>query len=287
MSENWPERIARYLWVDRGLSSSPVRAFGLEWDSTRQAIAIPIEDRLKYHRADRTTGPKMWWADLTDAQRAQPTPPFPSWNDLRDPDCELVVEGEFDAMVAIANGVLAVTGTLGASTFTPEWAEAITSRGRPITIIYDHDEAGDKGAVIAADAITRAGGTALIAKWPNDRPRGWDATDHFRSSGSPEEFRAILAGAKPYEQTHPLTAFDADEVGRRFGEEPPPDQPDSGPVVVRLDSVEPEDVSWLWPGRVPVGKLTLIVGDPGLGKSTLTLYIAACVSIGRPLPDPE
>jgi len=49
--------------------------------------------------------------------------------------------------------------------------------------------------------------------------------------------------------------------------------------------VKPEPIRWLWPGRVPLGKLTLIVGDPGLGKSFLTLDLAARVSAGEPWPD--
>ena len=36
-----------------------------------------------------------------------------------------------------------------------------------------------------------------------------------------------------------------------------------------------EEVQWLWPGRIPIGKVTLLVGDPGNGKSLLALDIAA------------
>jgi len=32
-----------------------------------------------------------------------------------------------------------------------------------------------------------------------------------------------------------------------------------------------QKLRWLWPGRVPLGKLTLFAGDPGLGKSLVTL----------------
>lgn len=46
-----------------------------------------------------------------------------------------------------------------------------------------------------------------------------------------------------------------------------------------------EQLDWLWPGRVPLGKLTLLAGDPGLGKSFVTLDMAARVSQGRPWPD--
>lgn len=52
-----------------------------------------------------------------------------------------------------------------------------------------------------------------------------------------------------------------------------------------LSEVEPERVSWLWPGRIPLGKLSLIDGDPGTGKSGITGDLAARVSAGLPLPD--
>src|SRR5437879_1327567 len=59
----------------------------------------------------------------------------------------------------------------------------------------------------------------------------------------------------------------------------------SAAVVVRLHQVEPQSVSWLWPGRIPLGKLTILDGDPGLGKSTLALDLAARVSRGAAMPD--
>ncbi|MDP6582331.1 MAG: AAA family ATPase, partial [Vicinamibacterales bacterium] len=58
-------------------------------------------------------------------------------------------------------------------------------------------------------------------------------------------------------------------------------------VGVLLSDVTPERVEWLWLGRIPSGKVTLIDGDPGLGKSALTTDLAARVSTGRPMPDGE
>jgi AAA domain len=52
-----------------------------------------------------------------------------------------------------------------------------------------------------------------------------------------------------------------------------------------LSLAKAEPVEWLWPRHIPRGKLTLIDGDPGLGKSTLTLDLAARVTTGRPMPD--
>ncbi len=52
-----------------------------------------------------------------------------------------------------------------------------------------------------------------------------------------------------------------------------------------FSAIKSERVIWLWPARIPLGKLTLIAGDPGLGKSMLTAFIAATVSTGRVWPD--
>jgi len=49
--------------------------------------------------------------------------------------------------------------------------------------------------------------------------------------------------------------------------------------------VKPEAVQWLWPNRIPLGKLVLFVGAPGLGKSFASLDIIAHLSDGRSWPD--
>ncbi len=69
---------------------------------------------------------------------------------------------------------------------------------------------------------------------------------------------------------------------------PPPDPaPSTGgqPKGVRcMADIKPEPVRWLWPGYLAAGKLALLVGDPGLGKSTLTCEIVARFSRGEALP---
>lgn len=57
------------------------------------------------------------------------------------------------------------------------------------------------------------------------------------------------------------------------------------PVIVRLDTVTPRKVLWLWHHGIPRGKLTLLAGDGGIGKSLLTMDLAQRVSSGRPWPD--
>jgi putative DNA primase/helicase len=57
--------------------------------------------------------------------------------------------------------------------------------------------------------------------------------------------------------------------------------------AIRFSELAPQKVRWLWPDRIPLGRITLLVSDPGLGKSLLTLDIAARVSRGAPWPDEE
>ena len=53
----------------------------------------------------------------------------------------------------------------------------------------------------------------------------------------------------------------------------------------RASDIEPRPIDWLWKPHLALGKFSMIVGDPGLSKSTLTACIAAHVTTGRPWPD--
>jgi putative DNA primase/helicase len=54
-----------------------------------------------------------------------------------------------------------------------------------------------------------------------------------------------------------------------------------------MADVKPEKIEWLWPGRIAVGKQTLIGGEPGLGKSQVTAALAATVTTGGYWPCDE
>lgn len=64
-------------------------------------------------------------------------------------------------------------------------------------------------------------------------------------------------------------------------------EPHRRPHIVRLGDVEPEAVQWLWEPYIPLRKLTLLEGDPGVGKTWLALQIAASLSQGYALPGPD
>ena len=56
-------------------------------------------------------------------------------------------------------------------------------------------------------------------------------------------------------------------------------------VMRRASEIEPVAVRWLWPARIPLGKLTLFAGDPDEGKTVTSLDVAARVTTGGEWPD--
>ena len=60
---------------------------------------------------------------------------------------------------------------------------------------------------------------------------------------------------------------------------------DKGYKLIRMDEVEVEEVSYLWFPYIPFGKTTIVQGDPGDGKTTMVLAIAAAVTTNKPLPE--
>lgn len=61
-------------------------------------------------------------------------------------------------------------------------------------------------------------------------------------------------------------------------------QEDSFVVTLCVSDIKPEPVEWLWPQRAPLGKITNVSGDPGLGKSVLMCAMAAPVTLGGRWP---
>ena len=57
--------------------------------------------------------------------------------------------------------------------------------------------------------------------------------------------------------------------------------------LIRASDITPKEISWLWYPFIPYGKVTLLQGDPGDGKSTFMLTLAALLTKGSPLPFTE
>ncbi len=183
-----------------------------------------------------------------------------------------VTEGEKAADAARAVGLVATTSAHGSkSAKGSDWSPVA---GQDVVILPDHDDAGERYADDVARLATAAGAKSvrtvrLVELWAG-MPEGGDMADLLaHHGGDVDPIRAeVEALANRTEPTKPKAA-----------------PIDGAPVIVRLSDVTPEPVTWLWPGRFALGKLTLIAGDPGLGKSFLTLDMAARVSTGCGWPD--
>jgi hypothetical protein len=110
---------------------------------------------------------------------------------------------------------------------------------------------------------------------------------------SEAEVRAIAASVARYEPGANYQHFNgaATEGGGTSENSPGTDNPpreqagDAGSLITRrIADIEAEPVSWLWEGRLPRGKVTIIAGDPGLGKSQITASVAAVVTTGGQWP---
>lgn len=55
--------------------------------------------------------------------------------------------------------------------------------------------------------------------------------------------------------------------------------------LISMSDIQTEEVRWLWHPYIPQGKVTIIQGDPGKGKTTLVLALVALLTRGRPLPE--
>ena len=51
--------------------------------------------------------------------------------------------------------------------------------------------------------------------------------------------------------------------------------------MIKMSEIQSQEVAWLWYPFIPYGKLTIVQGDPGDGKTTLVLNIAAKLSKGE------
>ena len=57
--------------------------------------------------------------------------------------------------------------------------------------------------------------------------------------------------------------------------------------IINMQDVEAKEVKWLWYPYIPYGKITIIQGDPGEGKTTLVLNLAALLTRGEKLPESD
>jgi putative DNA primase/helicase len=192
----------------------------------------------------------------------------------------ILCEGEkaAAALRSIA-GKCVVLGTVcGAASVPSDTALSMLS-GRRMWLWPDNDGVGGKHMQAIAKALEGDVAELRIIDWSAAPPKG-DAADFVQTGADTAAFVTLCR-----EATTPTTSAVVAVVGLFEGPNAStPPQP-APAVGVLLADVQPEPITWLWPGRLAVGKVTMLDGDPGLGKSVLTLDWAARLTRGLPWPD--
>lgn len=137
---------------------------------------------------------------------------------------------------------------------------------------------------IISGVLTACGGDviraeALLTEWSPEERRGEYAEKLAAPLGQVGTGSLVFVAKQyGYRPAHVVDRADAT---------PPDFRPTDHPIGVLVSEVEREPIRWLWPGRLALGKLTILDGDPGTGKSTLYCDIAARVTRGKTWPDDE
>jgi len=85
-----------------------------------------------------------------------------------------------------------------------------------------------------------------------------------------------------------LISANTTQTSQERSQETREDDPNNATIVegvTPLSDFKSLPLHWLWPGHILRGKLTILEGDPGLGKSLFTLDLASRVTSGQPMPD--
>lgn len=162
-----------------------------------------------------------------------------------------------------------------------------------ITALVDRKEAIDIVTLVheleRAGNLEACGGPAYIAALTDGVPRSTNVKDYARIISEDAARRSLILHANriiehAYVGERPVAdiVLAATEHLSQIGEGRK--RHHGTPVIVTIADVAPEAIRWLWPGRLAFGKLTVIAGNPGLGKSIISLDAGARASAGRSWP---
>ena len=196
-----------------------------------------------------------------------------------DAETVYLVEGEKDVHTLEEWGLVAScnSGGSASSKLYTGWGEYF--KGRNIVILPDNDEPGRRHAAAVATALIPAASVRIV-ELPGLPPKG-DVTDWRDAGHTFEEFCKLAKTAAPLD----LAALSKLRMQWGLaGQKVHPKGRASVLATRRLSDIDAKPVSWLWQGRIARGKVSIIAGNPGLGKSQLAASIAAVVTTGGVWP---
>ena len=154
-------------------------------------------------------------------------------------------------------------------------------KARRLVILADNDEPGRTHAERKAAVAQTAGAVSLkIVQFPELPPKG-DVSDFIANGRAMDELLARI-------DTAPLWSPPSGAPSVPSVPDNPGDDFSACHLVMRcMADIQPEKIEWLWPGRIAIGKQTLIGGEPGLGKSQIATALAATVTTASNWPCDE
>ena len=177
-----------------------------------------------------------------------------------------IVEGEKDVETLRELGFAATTSAGGAQSWDAAFGKHFV--GARVAILPDNDTPGRDYARTIADVLAPLALDVRVVTLPGLADHG-DVTDWVVAGGLAEQLRNLVRAAAGSTRRELLKQWRESQ---------------GGAVITWAADVTPTRVRWLWPGRIPYGKLTILDGDPGESKSTLTLALASLASRGAPMP---
>lgn len=148
--------------------------------------------------------------------------------------------------------------------------------GRNLVILADNDDPGREHAEKKAVRAHAAGAASIkIVEFP-ELTLKCDVSDFVAAGGTADQLNDRASAAALWKSS--------DSAAQNASPMPSSDSAECKLVVRCMADVEPEKIEWLWPGRIAIGKQTLIGGEPGLGKSQITTALAATVTNGGTWP---
>jgi putative DNA primase/helicase len=147
-----------------------------------------------------------------------------------------------------------------------------------VVLIPDNDQPGRDHVDQVARMCIKAGLKVKVAVLPGVPDKG-DVSDYL-ATHSKADLIALLRAAVEYD----VLMFAGQNVPSNASTTSPPAAP-LGPVIVCGADVRSERPEWLWRRRLARGKLTLLMGDPGVGKSFITVDATARITRGQSWPD--
>jgi putative DNA primase/helicase len=141
--------------------------------------------------------------------------------------------------------------------------------GRHVVVLADNDTPGRRHAEQKAGLAFGISASVRVVHFPALEEKH-DVSDWMALGHSADELERL---AQQTPLWRPPVAS---------GEQQP--KPRRELIIQRASEITPEPIEWVWPGRLAIGKMTLVAGDPGLGKSQVAVGIAATITRGSEWP---